>query len=557
MPLLTGPLVLRNAQIHTFDPARPRAHAMALHQGRVLALDEDAIALVPTASRVLDLQGACVIPGINDTHAHMEREGLKTLRPSLSHTRSIEDVLNVVRARARVTPKGQYIVTMPIGTPPYYFGGPVQLQENRMPTREDLDAAAPDHPVYIPGHFGNWGKPPCSAALNSLALQKNQLTAITAARCKGVDIGKDADGQLTGLIVEHNNRPTIEFDLLKDVPKFGFAERLEGLRISQRLYHGQGTTSIYEGHGSSPETISVYRKLWEDGELTMRTGLVVSPSWGDLAEAARAMRDWLATARGRGLGDPWFKVSGFHLAYGGDAIVAHCARESLPDTGWSGFVEQAVTPSDYRALCFLAAEHDLRVNTIVADQLHEIVPVLREVNTRFPLAGRRWVMQHIARARTEDLLALKELGILATTIPTYCLWKGGAAYLNEPDGGEGVVPHATFQALGLPFSLATDNIPYQPFFSLWVAARRQDRLSGKVIGSGQALSLQDGLHAFTVAGARLTFDEDWKGPLIPGYAADLAVLSADPFVLEPEDWKTVHSTLTVVGGTIVHEAAGA
>jgi predicted amidohydrolase YtcJ len=134
-----------------------------------------------------------------------------------------------------------------------------------MPTREELDAAAPDHPVYIPAHFGNWGKPPGRAALNSLALRRNGLTPASQSRCAGVEIGLDAQGQLNGEIVEHNNRPTIEFDLLPDVPRFGFAERIQGLRISQRLYHAQGVTSIYEGHGSAPETISVYRRLWEEG----------------------------------------------------------------------------------------------------------------------------------------------------------------------------------------------------------------------------------------------------------------------------------------------------
>lgn len=487
----------------------------------------------------------------------MEREGLKTLRPSLAEARSVADVLRVVRDQARSTPAGEYIVTMPVGTPPYFFGGPAQLAEGRLPTRQELDAAAPEHPVYIPAPFGNWGKPPGSAALNSLALARNGLTPATRARCPGIELGRDESGELDGSIVERNARPAVEFDLLPEVPRFGFADRLKGLRISQRRYHAKGITSIYEGHGCAPETISVYRKLWEDGELTMRSTLVVSPAWSDVAEAARAMRDWLATARGRGLGDPWFRVSGVHIAYGGDPVVACCARASLPDTGWSGFVEQAVTPSDFRALCWLAAEHDLRVNVIVSDKLHEVIPVLREIDARFPLAGRRWVVQHIARARLDDLKALKALDVLVTTIPTYFLWKGGAAYLNEPDGGEGVVPHATMLELGLDLSLATDNIPYDPFHTLWVAGVRQERLTGRVIGPRQALSARDALRAFTVAGARLSFDEDWKGPLAPGYAADLAVLDRDPLQLPPEAWREVQCALTIVGGRIVHDASGA
>lgn len=549
-------LVLHNANIHTFHDAYPLAHAIALRDGRVAAYDDAALALARDDVRTLDLQGATVIPGINDSHAHMEREGLKTLRPSLAHTRSVEDVLRVVREQARITPPGEYIVTMPVGTPPYFFGALGQLAEGRLPTRQELDAAAPGHPVYIPAPFGNWGKPPGTAALNSLALARNGLTRASQPRCSGIELEHDGSGELSGIIVERNARPALEFDLLPDVPRFGFADRLKGLRISQQLYHAKGTTSIYEGHGCAPETIAVYRKLWEDGDLTMRSILVVSPTWNDLTEAARAMRDWLATARGRGLGDPWLRISGIHIAYGGDPLVACCARANLPDTGWSGFVEQAVTPSDFQALCFLAAEHDLRVNVIVSDKLHEVLPVLQHVNARFPLAGRRWVIQHIARANVDDLKALKALDVLVTTIPTYFLWKGGATYLDDANAGDGVVPHATMLELGLDLSLATDNIPYDPFFTLWVAGVRQERITGRVIGAAQALPARAALHAFTVAGARLSFDEDWKGPLAPGYAADLAVLNRDPLQLPPEAWRDVHCTMTIVGGKIVHDVTG-
>jgi predicted amidohydrolase YtcJ len=344
----------------------------------------------------------------------------------------------------------------------------------------------------------------------------------------------------------------VEFDLLPAVPRFGFAERLDGVRRSMQLYNACGTTSVYEGHGSAPQTIAVYRELWERGELTVRVGLVLSPSWADLGEAHKAMRDWLAYARGRGLGDPWLRVSGIHVAYGGDATVAALARTQLPDTGWSGFVEQATTPEEFRELCFLAAEHDLRLHTIVADRLHEVVPALEAVDARFPLAGRRWVIEHIARARLADLQALKRLGLYVTTIPTYFLWKGGRAYLDEPDGGDLVVAHRHMLDLGLPLAIATDNIPYDPFFTLWVTVARCERTTGRVIGPQQCLDTETALRLFTVAGAELTFDEDWKGPLRPGFAADIAVLSDDPTELPTERLRELKCRMTLVGGRVVY-----
>jgi predicted amidohydrolase YtcJ len=548
-------IILINGRVLTFDDARPRAEAVAIAGERIAAVGGAEI--VETwrgpATRLIDVDGACVIPGFNDAHAHMEREGLKQQRASLAGARSVGDILARIRTVAARAQPGEWIVTMPIGEPPHYFNALETLAEKRMPTRAELDETAPNNPVYIPGLFGNWGHPPGHYALNSRALALNGITAKTCPRCAGVELRCDpVSGEPTGHIIEHNPRPTVEFDLLPAVPRFGFAERLAGLRRSIELYHACGTTSVYEGHGSAPETIAIYRRLWERGELTMRVGLVVSPTWADVAEARAAMCDWLAYARGRGLGDPWLRISGVHIAYGGDATVAAVARANLPDTGWSGFVEQAYTADEFREVCFLAAEHDLRLHTIVGDKLHEIVPVLEAINEKCPLAERRWVIEHIARARLEDLRALKRLGLCVTTIPTYVLWKGGRAYLDEPDGGDMVVAHRHMLDLGLPLAIATDNIPYDPFFTLWVTVARRERTSGRVIGPRQCLDAETALRLFTVAGAQLTFDEDWKGPLRPGFAADVAVLSDDPTKLDPDRLRELECRMTIVGGRVVH-----
>lgn len=558
---MTAPadLILHDGDILTFDPDRPQARALAIRGGRILATGEtgEIRALAGPHTRHIDLAGRFALPGFNDTHAHMEREGLKGQRLSLAGAGSVAEILRRIAAAAAVTPPGAWIVTMPVGEPPHYFDALAGLAEGRMPTREELDRAAPDNPVHIPGHFGNWGVPPGFTALNSRALALNGLDRHSCPRCRGIEFVCDAvTGEPSGLLVEHNTRPAVEFDMLPAVPRFGFEERLAGLRRSIALYHGCGTTSIYEGHGSAPETISVYRALWERGELTMRTGLCISPAWADVGEARRAMRDWLAHARGSGLGDPWFRLSGVHIAYGGDRTVAELARADLPNTGWSGFVEQAWTAAEFRDLCLLAAEHDLRVNTIVSDQLHEIVPVLEAVNARFPLAGRRWVIQHVARARLEDLRALVALGVLVTTIPAYFLWKGGRAYLDEPDGGDLVVPHRHMLDLGLPLAIATDNIPYDPFFTLWVTMARQERLTGRTIGPRQRLDIRTALELFTVAGARLTFDEGWKGRLRPGHAADIAVLSASPLDLPVAEIRALACEMTLVDGRVVFDRAG-
>jgi predicted amidohydrolase YtcJ len=546
--------ILHGGNIVTLDDALPSIEAVAVRDGYIQAVGDNKTILTSAtaATEVIDLGGWTMVPGFNDVHAHMDREGLKQLRPSLAEAHSVNDVLRIISETARRTPAGEWIVTMPVGVPPHYFDGPRTLAEGRMPTRQELDRAAPDHPVCIGAVFGNWGEPPGFTALNSHGLALNGIDRVAAPRCKGVEIQRDVDGEPNGIIVEHNARPTVDFDLLPALPRFGYSDRLEGLRRSMALYNTVGTTSVYEGHGSAAETIAAYRELWERGEMTLRAALVLSPAWRDLAEAKTAIRDWLAVARGRGMGDPWLTVSGVHIAIGGDPLVAELARADLPNTGWSGFVEQANTLNEFRDYCMLAAEHDLRINTIVGDHLADVLPVLETVNEKFPLAGRRWVVEHVARTTKNDLQRLHLLGVFVTTIPVYYLWKGGARYVDDPDGGESVVPHRTMLDLGIPTSAGTDNIPYDPFFTLWSIATRHERHENRVLGPGQQLSGTEALKLMTREGAWLSFDEKRKGRLAPGHFADMAVLSDNPCCIDPEELKALTCHLTIVGGRIVY-----
>ncbi len=541
-------------RVLTFDDTSSIAEAIAVTGNRIAQVgsDEDIRARAGAHTRVISLHGRCVIPGIVDAHAHMEREGLKRLRISLAGLRSVPEILDRIAKEAKAKPRGEWIVTMPVGEPPFFFGGPDVLAERRLPNRHELDRAAPDNPVCISGVFGNWGRPPGYTALNTLGLQLNGIDRQTVPACAGVTIERDEAGDPIGIIIERNNRPTVEFDLLPAVPKFSANDRLAAMRVSMGLYNRVGTTSIYEGHGSSPETIACYRQLAEEGALTVRTSLTVSPTWNDAQQAERDMRDWLSYARGRGLGDEWLRVSGVFIGFGDDAVVARVTRRALPDTGWTGFVESANSPDEYRAYAFLAARHSLRVHTIVGDRLAEILPILEEIDSVHRLAGRRWVLEHVGRVRVQDVAALKRLGIGITTIPAYQLWKNADRYLYDPDGGESAVPHRMLLEEGIPLAAGTDNIPYNPFFSLWVMAARRERTTDQVIGPDQRLVPEEALRLLTRNGPWFSFEEARKGTLESGKLADLAVLSDDPHATAIDDLPQIRSVLTMVDGRVVH-----
>ncbi|SEF33568.1 amidohydrolase [Variovorax sp. NFACC27] len=547
-------LILEGGQVLTMVPGTAPAQAVALSGDRVLAVGSNAEVARTRGpeTRVIDLDGRTLAPGLIDAHAHMEREGLKTLRPSLAHARSIADVLAVVAAEAARKPPGSWIVTMPVGQPPFYFGGPSNLAEGRMPDRHELDAVAPDHLVYIPGLFGNWGVPPGHSALNSRALALHRIDDATCPDCSGLTIELGADGQPNGVIVETNKRPLVEFAILTQVPAFGFEDRLEGLRRSLPLYHAFGTTSIYEGHGSSPETIAVYRRLWEEGGLTMRTRLCVSPTWSNVQEARLAMRDWLSYARGRGTGDPMLSVSGVYIGLGGDKAAAGAVRRALPNTGWMGFVEWANRIEDFSDYAWLAAEHDLRVHSVVVDRLAEVLDVFEAIDARFPLAGRRWVVEHVGYVTAEDIARVRRLGLMVTSIPFYMLWKNGASRLSDEARQEQFLPQRALLEAGLPLAAGSDNIPVSLFTAIWASVARQERTTGRAIGPGQALERLQALQAVTRNGAFLSFEEDRKGTLAPGRWADLAVLDADPLTAPVDTLAHIRAELTLVGGRAVH-----
>jgi predicted amidohydrolase YtcJ len=361
--------LLLNGRIHTLDRARPLATALAVQAGRVAAVGTPAALRRwrDRHTRVLDLRGATVVPGLVDAHAHLDREGLKVLYPSPARCRSLTDLQAFVRRLARQRPAGEWIVTMPLGTPPFYRDAP-GLREGRWPTRADLDAAAPDHPVYIRGIWGYWNKPPVYSVANSLALARAGVRRDTVAP-GGVEIVRDAAGEPTGLFVEHNLIQLLEFTLMRDVPRFTHADRLRALTVSQRRYAARGVTAVYEGHGIAPELLSVYREAHARDALRLRCTVAVSPTWTGVAEARRAIPDLAAWAGGQGVGDDLLRIQGVCLHYGGDSEVARTLHASQPYTGWAGFVESANDPAEYREQAALAARHGLRVNTLITRSL--------------------------------------------------------------------------------------------------------------------------------------------------------------------------------------------
>jgi predicted amidohydrolase YtcJ len=548
-------LVLVNGRILTLDPRRPVVAALAVAGGRVTATGgrKEVERGRDRRTRVIDLRGATVIPGLVDAHAHLDREGLKLLYPSLARCRSIADIQRLIRTHAAGRKPGEWIVTMPVGAPPFYQGVPDCLADRRWPTRADLDAAAPDHPVYVRGIWGYWNRPPVYSVANSRALALAGITRETSPP-PGVEIVKDAAGEPTGVFVEHNLIQVLEFTLMREAPRFTPDDRLRALRASQRRYAARGVTAVYEGHGIAPEVLAVYREIHARGELRLRCALAVSPTW-DAAESTRAIPALAAWAGGRGLGDDRLRVAGICLHYGGDAGGAPLLPAPQPYTGWAGFVESANDPTAYAEQAELAARHGLRVNTLVTRCLPEVLDVWEAVARRHPIRDLRWVLVHLNAATSEQLARIRRLGAVATTNPISYLYRSAGEEAAKLGGAaDQLLPHRSLIRHRIPFGIATDNKPADPWAAFAAVVARRDMRTGMVVGEGERLARAQALAALTRGGAWVTLAERERGRLAPGWAADLAVLEHDPLTAPLEALVGQTARLTMVGGEIVHHA---
>lgn len=549
-------LILTNGKIITVDPAFTIAQAIAIAGDRIVAVGPDAAmaAMASPATRVVDLKGKAVIPGITDGHAHMDREALRNVFPALGPVRSIRDIQDRIAELARAKQPGEWIVTMPIGDPPYYFDVPESLAEKRWPTRQELDAAAPENPVFIRSIWGYWrGTFPLVSCANTEALRRAGITRDTVSPVDTVKIEKDANGDPTGVFVEREMAPVAELIWFRQAAAFTPADRLRTLPQSARAYHAFGTTSVFEGHGASTELLRTYKQAHREGALTMRAALAFSPNWqaagaAPLGPFVEAWAGWLGEP---GFGNDWLKMSGLYVHAGREAADDVRAR-AAPYTGWAGFNSNHGLPREQaKQLLLHCAANDIRAVMIGSSNLD----LYDEVDREIPLQGRRWVISHISTIPPRDIERIVRMGLVLTTHTNNYLYKGLHAQAQRlpPERHGEIVPLRSLLNAGVKVSLATDNVPVSPFLPIWQTIARTSYQTKERIGASEALSRADALRCATVGGAYLTFDENKKGSLEVGKLADVAVVSADPLVTEESSIPDTHSLMTMVGGRIVHE----
>lgn len=549
-------LVLVDGKIITVDPTFRIAQAVAIKGDRILAVGSTAEidALVGPLTRRIDLRGRCAIPGLIDGHAHMDREGLKDVYPSLAGCRSIPEVLAKLQELVKQKKPGEWVVTMPLGDPPSYWDVPNNLVERRFPTRWELDQVSPDNPVYIRPIWGFWRHVlPLVSVANTRALQLAGLSKNSAPPCPGITYGRDSTGELDGTFIEDAYIPTVELAVFHMMPRFSHEDRVRGLPYAMRVYNSFGTTSIYEEHGAAQELIQAYQVVRAQNRMTVRTHLVYSPSWVGLSDDSfiPILRSWSGWLGHGGLGDDWLRVEGMYTSFGVSPQNRARAR-AAPYTGWSGFNYSNGLPRA-RMAEFLAeaARNNIRIACILMDLLE----FYKRTDEIVPLADKRWVIGHINTISNQEVALIKELGVVLTTHTNRYIYREG--HLTRDRVGKSreneIVPLRKLLDAGIRVAFGSDNSPPSLFYPIWQAVTRSSRYVDDPIVLSQAISRAEAIQCATINGAYLTFSEHEKGSIEAGKLADVAVLSDDPLTCSDDALKDIASDMTIVGGRIVYE----
>jgi hypothetical protein len=526
-------LIIRDAHIVTVDAAFSIAGAAAIRDGRFIAVGSDAEVMKSKGpnTRVVDLHGKTVLPGFNDTHVHLTAGEELPLQVDLTHIHSIKQIQAAIAARARQAKPGEWIT----GTRGWWE---YQLAEGRLPTRADLDAAAPDHPVAIPG--------PHYMIVNSRALALAHVTRDTPDP-QGGQIYKDANGQPTGLLMDNAGRFVRPL-----LPHPTEGEKEDGMKRVLALVNSHGLTSAGDPSGTAADA-ALFRKLRGKGQLTVRVDFAYDI---DPAEPLGKVEDALKALPKRGSdGDGMFRSDEIgETGLDGAELTAFLEHDYPGKPGYRGL--QKVPNAQFDRFAALVAKYGyrLRPHAVGDAAVDEALDAFEYANKQVPITGRRWMIDHAFLLGPQHYERVKRLGLIINSqyMHNYELgklilkaWKRPLADRSEP--------YREWLKNGIMFAGGSDGpISYyaEPLLEIYGEVTRGTQWGGK-LGPDQGISRADAIRSVTINGAYTTFEEKVKGSIEPGKYADFVVLSNDVLNVPAKQIATTKVLATVLGGRTV------
>jgi len=527
----TPQLILYNGNIVTMEAALPRAQAVAIVDGRFLAVgtNDEVRALATARTRSVDLEGKTVTPGFIDAHTHPSYAGLRHLRMVDCDLPSIEKILAAMRERAAKTPPGDWVMGFKYDDTKTAEGRPLALA--------DLDAAVPDHPVFIEHRGGHTGY------VNSLAYKKAAVDQKTPDPPGGRFDRDPATGRLNGRVAEHGKDP---FEKVMPL-QFSRDDYREGVKLISKMMTRTGLTSVHDVLGS-PEDLRAYQDARDAGDLLFRVYCFLGVAH---------FEPMLAAGVRTGLGDDWVRVGAVKLIADG-SISERTARLSAPYIGRPDDYGILVTKEDQlyeqaKKAHLAGWQVGTHANGDVA--IDQTLRVYERLQKEYPRRDPRFRLEHCTVINDDLVKRIKTLGAIPTPFSTYVYYHGEKMHYYGAERTTHMFALRSFLDAGIPATQASDYPPgeYAPMMALQSEVTRTDR-QGNVWGPNQRITVEEAIRVGTVNGAYASYDEHRKGSIAAGKLADLVVLGRDPLKENPATLVTIPVERTMVGGRWVYEA---
>ena len=529
--------ILFNGRITTLDPSNPTATAVAIDKGLFVAVGDDREIMTRrgTGTLLIDLRGRATVPGLNDSHTHVIRGGLNyNMELRWDGVASLADALGMLRDQARRTPAPQWVRVV---------GGwsEFQFAERRMPTLAEINAAAPDTPVFVLHLYAR-------AMLNAAALRAVGYTKDTPDPIGGT-IERDARGNPTGMLIAKPNALILYATLAKG-PKLPLEHQLNSTRHFMRELNRLGITSVIDAGGGAqnyPNDYEVIERLHRDGELTVRIAynLFTQKPKSELAD----FQGWTNGVQPGG-GDAMYRHNG-----AGEMLVYSAADfedflESRPD------LPANMEDELYPVVRLLAEKRwPFRMHATYDQTIARALTVFERVHREVPLDGLHWIIDHAETITPRSIERVKALGG-GIAIQHRMAYQG--EYFVERYGAkaaEETPPVRRMLDMGVPVGAGTDATrvaSYNPWVALyWLVTGRT--VGGlRLAAEAARLDRAAALRLWTEGGAWFSTEQGSKGRIAPGQFADLAALDRDYFSVSEDEIKSTVAVLTLVGGRVVH-----
>jgi predicted amidohydrolase YtcJ len=540
--------ILYNAKGISMDPQGNTFQALAIEGDKIAALgrDEEILRLAGPGTKLINAQGKTLIPGLIDSHSHFASAAATELRGTLLIPQSVEELLMYIRKEARNKQKGEWL----------YFRNtyPSRMKEGRFPTIQELDEAAPDHPVFVDAAY--------AGQANSFALKQCGISGDTDI----AGVGRDqTNGRLNGLFVGCG-------DLIKrhiPFPEYSAEDMADAAERLQKEYHKVGITSVIDG-ATSIKAVEAYNNLFESGRLGIRV------VYTQLPESREKLQEKISDFQSGIYTPPEWGKNGFLKLILDGGILTGTAYMRKP---YAYRMKLFNHKEDYRGsfgysredLVFwtqMAYDNRLQMTAhCIGDAaVDELLAAYEEVDHKNAIGKRRFTMIHADFTDQQVLYKMKDLGILILSQPAWHYMDGDLMLeVGDKEAMESFLPYRDMEDIGICVAAGSDHMakhdpntacnPYNPFIGMYSIITRKTR-TGKEVYPEQKVSRYSALKAYTVNGAYASFDEDKKGTLEAGKLADMVLLSKDFFTCPEDEIPGITSELTIVGGRTQGEHKG-